>query len=88
MKLNEMAFAKAHAMVGGVFFVICRAWAMFDRSSLSMIGSSWFHTVDLNQLPMKSLDFGSAVFGFVTFTAFAAAWGYFIAWAYNWAMKK
>lgn len=88
MKLNAMAFANAHGLVGGAFFIICRIWAMVSPSSLSWIGNSWFHTADLTALPTKAFDITTAVGGLVTFVILAMAWGYFVAWAYNMAVKK
>lgn len=88
MKLNEMAFAKAHAIVGGVFYVICWVWSMMAPASLVGVGMSWVHSLDLSSLPAVTPSIDTAIFGFVTWTVFAAAWGYFIAWAYNMAMKK
>lgn len=88
MKLNQTAFAYAHGLIGGVFYVICWLWSAIFGGSLVWIANSWVHTLDFSSLATKSLDLGTAVVGLVTWTAFAMAWGYFIAWAYNMAAKK
>ena len=88
MKLNEMALAKAHAMAGGVFYVLCWLWSVMAPKTLAGVGVSWVHSLDLSSLPVRTPSMDTVVFGFVTWVVFAAVWGYFIAWTYNMSVKK
>ncbi len=87
MKLNEQAFAKAHAVLALGAFLLCAIsiW-LYPNLTLTLF-NSWFHGVDITALPIKTGPLGSVLFGLVTFTAAGWLWGLVLAKFYNRFLK-
>lgn len=88
MKLEETAFAKAHAILAGVAYLVCViAVSLFPNLTI-WVFNSWFHGLDISALPVKTGSLGTVVFGLLTLTGVAWAWGYILAAIYNRTLAK
>jgi hypothetical protein len=88
MKHDVSATANAAATVIGLIYLVCRV-AVWLAPDLSMtITQSWFHNIDITQLPTPTSNTGTFVLGLATATAGAWFVGYAFALTYNWFLKK
>jgi hypothetical protein len=83
MKLNEKALAGAHAVIALILYIVCVFLVLVLPGSTMWLFDSWFHGVQLSQLPVQTGSISTVVFGAVTLTVAAWVWGYFIAVFYN-----
>lgn len=82
--LKPMAFANAFAVVGLAVYIICRVLSLVASDLLFSIGTSWFHTLNMNALRATSpFDIGVFLFGAVTFGVFVWVTAYAGAALYN-----
>lgn len=69
--LKPMAFANAFTVVGLGVYVACRILSLAASDLLFSIGTSWFHTFNIDALRATTpMDIGTFLFGAVTFGAF------------------
>ena len=88
MKINEKAVANSLAVVGGGYSMICSLLALFAPDLYKNIAISWAHGVDIAKVWRDNPpDFGTLVWGFITFTVAAWMTGYIFAYAYNYFVK-
>lgn len=88
MKLNETAFAKAHAAIGAGAYLICILVVILAPNLYLGIMDSWIHGLDVSNLPRIDIRGGELLLGLVTFTAAAALWGWATASIYNHLLKS
>jgi len=82
--LKPMAFANAFTVVGLTVYVVCRILSLVVPDLLFNIGTSWFHTFNLNALRATApMDIGTFLFGAITFGAFVWITAYSGAALYN-----
>lgn len=82
--LKPMAFANAFAVVGLGVYVVCRVLSLVASDLLFSIGTSWFHTFNMDALRVTApMDIGTFLFGAVTFGAFIWITAYAGAALYN-----
>ena len=88
MKHEPKAAANAAAVTVAVLYVVCRiAVALFPDLAMS-IAQSWFHGIQLTQIPELNLSLGSFVLGLTTSTIGTWLVGYLFASSYNYFVKK
>ncbi|MBI4059222.1 hypothetical protein HY404_03205 [Candidatus Microgenomates bacterium] len=82
MKLNELAWANASAIVTGLIYVVCAAAVAFLPDFSKALAESWFHGLDLNQI-WTGTPRSNFVLGLVS--AMIGTWlvGYVFAGVYN-----
>ena len=82
--LKPMAFANAFTVVGLGVYVVCRILSLVASDLLFSIGTSWFHTFNMDALrTTTSMDIGTFLFGAVTFGIFVWITAYSGAALYN-----
>ncbi|MBI2031714.1 MAG: hypothetical protein HYT08_03810 [Candidatus Levybacteria bacterium] len=82
--LKSIAFANAFTAVGLGAYVACRALSLAAPDLLFNIGTSWFHTFNLDSTrAVTPFDIGTFLFGAVTFGAFVWIIAYAGAALYN-----
>lgn len=82
--LKPMAFANAFTVVGLGIYVVCRALSLVASDLLFSIGTSWFHTLNMDALRATApFDIGAFLFGAVTFSVFVWITAYAGAALYN-----
>lgn len=82
--LKPIAFANAFTLVGLAVYVVCRALSLVASDLLFSIGTSWFHTLNIDALRATSpFDIGVFLFGAVTFGIFVWIVAYAGAALYN-----
>ncbi len=88
MKHDINATANAAAAITTLIYLICRLGVWIAPDISMTIAQSWFHNIDITQLPIPQSNAGTFVLGLVTATAGAWLVGYAFAWTYNWFLKK
>lgn len=87
MKLNETAFAKAHAVLAFVAYILCVVAVAILPGSTKWLFDSWFHGLDLSSIPIQLGPASVIVVGITSLTLAAWVWGYFLAKTYNEFLK-
>lgn len=83
MKINEMAFATAHAALAFFAFILCVVMVAVLPGSTMWLFDSWFHGISLSELPIQTGPTSMVGLGLVTFTTAAWLWGFLLAKVYN-----
>ena len=82
--LKPQALANAVTLVFVVAYVICGIVAFVAPDFLFSIANSWFHAIDLAAVKATTpMEFGTFVFGIVTFGAYIWILTYAAASLYN-----
>lgn len=82
--LKPTAFANAFTVVGLGVYVVCRALSLVASDLLFSIGTSWFHTFNMDASRATApFDIGVFLFGAVTFGIFVWVMAYAGAALYN-----
>lgn len=77
MKINEKAVAHSLALVSAVYYIICSLLVYIAPDLYKNIAASWAHGVDITRVWRDTPpDFGSMIWGFITFTLAAWITGY------------
>lgn len=87
--LKPMAFANAFAAVGAAAYVVCWLLSAFAPDLIFTFSRAWAHTINLEAVrTTASMDFGTVLFGLVSWTVFVWVVTYAGAALYNnWARK-
>lgn len=80
--MKEQALANALAGVTALYYIVCAIWVLISPRSFAFVFQTWIHGIDISQLGLR-VGPASLIFGFVTLTAAAWVFGYFLAWLYN-----
>lgn len=65
MKLNELAFANASAVLTGAVYIACSLLVALFPDYFRIVGQSWFHGIDIS-LIWTGEPRGNFLIGFVT----------------------
>lgn len=82
MKLNEVAWANASAIITGIVYVVCAASVAIFPDISKNVALSWFHGMDLGAI-WTGAPRGNFLLGLLT--AMGGTWlvGWGFAWLYN-----
>lgn len=88
MKLNAGKFAKAAAVVMGIWYVVCATLVSIAPVMASTLFGMMVHMVNLDQFVAMRLTIGSLTIGFLeaVLLAYITGWGF--ATAYNKFVKE
>lgn len=88
MKLKEIAFANAGAVIGAVWYLACAILFTFAPDLSVQISQSWFHFIDLTKIGSSVVTPGSLVVGVISLAVASWLTAYFFAWVYNNFVKQ
>lgn len=86
MKLNEMAWANASAVVMGIIYVFCAAAVALLPDISRTVAMSWFHGMDL-RVVWTGAPRPNYLLGLVTAVGLSWLAGWIFAWLYNRLVK-
>ncbi len=82
MKLNELAFANASALLTGLVYITCSFLVALFPDYFRIVGQSWFHGIDINLIWTGEAR-GNFFTGFVTAVVGTWSAGWAFVWLYN-----